>query len=224
MSENSFRRDVHRTLDALARPIPGLHSGSMAAVRAQRSERAEQGSRFGWLAGAAAFLLALAVVGVFSLTNGALLGHVPAHPRADSGVWAEDLTLTGDVRAHVTSTVANNAAIPSSCTGKASTAVGYVLILTINTDHGVWQVSVAVDPYQGPGTYTTTTDNPNSPRALMVDPQRENGWHSGPNDTVVVTVDSTEEAGTISATMSVPYSTSTTPEIINGKWSCRTSQ
>ncbi len=108
---SAFRRDVHRALDSLARPVPALHSRSMAAVRAQDARRNERGSRFGWLAGVAAVLLALAVVGVFQLMNGALVGQKPAHPRVDSGVWAEDLTLTGDVRAHVTSTVANNGAM-----------------------------------------------------------------------------------------------------------------
>jgi hypothetical protein len=194
----------------------------MAAVRAHGVRSVEQGSRFGWLVGVAAFLLALAVVGVFQLQNGA-----STHPSVNSGVWTEDLTLTGDVSAHVTSTVADKGAVRSACTGKTSRAVGkYSVTLTISTDQGVWQFDVLVDPYQGPGTYTKTGDNPNSARALIVDPARTTGLHSGPDDTVVFTVDPTEEAGTVSATMSVPYSpaASTTPETINGTWSCRTSQ
>jgi len=226
MNQNSFRRDVHRALDGLARPVPGLHSLSMAAVRAKDVAGVERGSRLGWLAGATALLLTLAVVGVFQLTNGALLGHTPAHPGVDSEIWVEDLTLTGDVSAHVTSTVANKGAVRSACTGKTSRAVGkYSLTLAFSTDHGVWQFDVLVDLYQGPGTYTIV-GNPNSARALIVDPARTAGSHSGPDDTMVFTVDSTEEAGTVSATMSVPYlpATSTTPETINGAWSCRTSQ
>jgi len=224
---SDFRRDVHRALDPLARPVLGLHSRSMAAVRAKSVEGVERRSRFGWVAGAAALLLALAVVGVFQLKNGALLGHTPAHPRVDAGVWSEDLTLTGDVRAHVTSTVANQGPVASSCTGKTSEAVGkYSLTLTIGTNNGVWQFNVFVDPYQGPGTYTISAGNPRSPRALIVDPARTTGWHSGPDDAVVFTVDPTAEAGTVSATMSVPYSpaASTNPETISGTWSCRTSQ
>ncbi len=224
MSENPIRGDVHRALDALARPVPELHSRSMGAVRAQRVEGVDGGSRFGWLAGATALVLALAVVGVFLLMKGALLGYTPAQPGVNSGVWAEDLTVTGDVSAHVTSTVANAGAIRNECTGKISRTVGkYSLLLVISTDQGVWQIAVDVDPYQGPGTYTTTTDNPNSPRVWIVDAEKTS-WHSGPDDAVVFTVDSTEEAGTVSARLSARVLLpSAPPETINGTWSCRTS-
>ena len=227
MSQNSFRGDLHRALDALARPIPSLHSRSVAAVRAHGVEGVERSMRFGWLAGAAAVLLALAVVGVFQLENGAPVGRPLVHPPFDSGVWTEDLTLTGDVRGHVTTTVANKGPLRNTCTGKTSKAIGaYSLLLTIATDQGVWQFTVDVDHYQGPGTYTLTPDSPIYPRALLVNNRQTADWHSELPDTVVFTVDPTEEAGTISAKMSVylaiPASTAP-PETINGSWSCRTS-
>jgi hypothetical protein len=199
----------------------------MTAVRAHGVEGVERTKRFGWLAGAAAVVLAIVVVGVFRLANGIPVGRPPVHPPVDFGVWTEDLTLTGDVSAHVTRTVANKGGVRSSCTGKTSSAVGkYSLTLTFNTNQGVWQFAVDVDPYQGPGTYTMTPGNPHPPRALIVDAARTSDWREGPDDVVVFTVDPTEEAGTVSATMSVFPSrpgASVTPETISGAWSCRTS-
>ena len=226
---NEFRRDVHRALDPLARPVPALHSRSMAAVRAQNGRSVERGSRFGWLAGVATLLLALAVVGVFQFQNRGFFGHAPTRQVVDSGVWNEDLTLTGDARGHVTSTVANTPAIRSSCTGKTSRVIGkYSLQLTFSTAQGVWQLFLDIDPYQGPGTYTVTADHPTSARALLANAGGGTvDWHSGADDSVVFTVDSTEEAGTISATMSIFLSRppgSAPPETINGTWTCRTSQ
>lgn len=231
MSE--FRSDVHRALDPLARPVPALHNRSMAAVRAYDARGVDRGSRFGWLAGVAALLLAMAVVGVFQLQNGAFIGHGPTRPAVDSGIWTEDLTLTGDIRGHMTSTVANHGAIRSSCTGKTSRVIGkYSLTLTLSTDQGVWQLAVDIDPYQGPGTYTRTPATASSVRAVLVNQGRTEDWSSGPDDSVVVTVDSTEEAGTVSATMSsflsnpagsVPPGTFNGTETINGTWTCRTS-
>lgn len=227
MSE--FRRDIHRALDALAQPVPALHSRSMAAVRARDAGRVERGSRFGWLAGVATLLLALAVVGVFQLQNRGFFGHTPTRQVVDSGVWNEDLTLTGNARGHVTSSVANTPAIRSSCTGKTSRAIGkYSLQLTFSTDQGEWQLFVDIDPYQGPGTYTVTADHPTSARALLANAGGGTlDWHSGPDDPVIFTVDSTQEAGTISATMSIFLSRppgSAPPETITGAWTCRTSQ
>jgi hypothetical protein len=229
MSQNSFRGDLHRALDELERPVPSLHSRSIAAVRAHGVESVKRGTRFGWLAGAAAVLLALAIVGVFQLANGIPVGRPLDHPTVDSGVWTEDLNLTGDVHGPVTSTVANTGAVRSSCTGKTSKAIGkYSLQLTFRTDQGAWQFFVDVDPYQGPGTYMVTPDHPTSARALFANAGGGTvDWHSGADDPVVFTVDSTEEAGTVMATMSVYLSVppgSAPPETITGRWTCRTSQ
>jgi hypothetical protein len=226
MSQNSFRGDLHRALDELQRPVPSLHSRSIAAVRAHGVESVKRGTRFGWLAGAAAVLLALAIVGVFQLANGIPVGRPLVHPAVDSGVWTEDLTLTGDVHGHVTSTVANKGPLRNTCTGKTSKAIGkYSLLLIIATAQDVWGFTVDVDRYQGPGTYTLTPDSQNYPRTGLVNAGHTASWHSVLSDTVVFTVDPTEEAGTISATMSnfsIPAS-SAPPETIDGSWSCRTS-
>lgn len=228
MRDSRLRSDVHGSLHPLARPIPGLLSYCMDAVRAKPVQTSHRASVFRNLAGAAAVVLALTLVGVLVLRNAS--PYTPGAPAVQSAVWPEDLTLTGDINAHATTTVPNSGGIRSSCTGKYGKTIGlYQLTLAINTDHGVWQLWVIVDSYSGPGTYTVDTTRTDKARPLhggIVDPTRTRDWTAGPGDSFTFTVDPGGETGTINATFSQPQPpvATSTPETVSGSWSCRSSE
>ena len=138
--------------------------------------------------------------------------------------WPEDLTLTGEVKAHATTPVANAGGVQSSCTGKEARAIGsYSLILALQTDHGVWQMDANVFSYKGPGTYAATQDA-SILRVAFINAERSSSWTSSPSDPLSLTVDATEEGGTISASLSLHnHVPASTIETVRGNWSCRTS-
>jgi hypothetical protein len=132
--------------------------------------------------------------------------------------------LAGEVNAHATAPVPNAGGVLSSCAGKLARSAGsYTLTLALQTDHGVWQLDVTVFSYKGPGTYTATT-GATVLRVNLVDANRTASWTSAPSDPLSLSVDDTEEAGTITASLSLHSSVpATTTETVRGNWTCRTS-
>lgn len=144
-----------------------------------------------------------------------------ASPTPTPATWPEDLTLVGDVTGHATATMPNAGATTSSCTGKYSIA-GYSLILVLSTDQGVFQLFVSVPGYRGPGTYANGTGQSPEVRGGIINPERTSSWTAVPGDRVTLTVDSSQESGTIDASFSDHnHQTAVVNEVVRGRWTCR---
>jgi len=77
--------------------------------------------------------------------------------------------------------------------------------------------------YKGPGTYAATQDA-SILRVAFINAERSSSWTSSPSDPLSLTVDATEEGGTISASLSLHnHVPASTIETVRGNWSCRTS-
>jgi hypothetical protein len=169
-------------------------------------------------------LIVTAALAVCSCVGSPAADRAPAtHPTASLGSWPQDLTLTGDVTGHPTATLPDAGPTTSSCTGKYSTA-GYSLILTLPTDQGVFQLFVTLSGYHGPGTYTNGADPGQQIRGGIINPERTSSWTSAPGDAATLTVNASQEGGTIDATFSDHnHQTASRGETVRGRWTCRSS-
>lgn len=141
-------------------------------------------------------------------------------PVRTPATWSEDLTLSGDINAHATATAPDSGGTTSSCSGKFSTTSGYSLILSLPTDHGIFQLFATVHAYSGPGTYTSGPSGRIS--AGIINPERTSSWTTAPDDPVTFTVNPSQESGTIDAAFSLHnHDTAATKEMVKGMWSCR---
>lgn len=142
-------------------------------------------------------------------------------PIPSPATWSEDLTLSGDINAHATATVPDRGGTTSSYSGKFS-ASGYSLILSLPTDHGVFQLFATVHTYSGPGTYTSRPSESGRISAGIINPERNSSWTTAPDDPVTFSVNPSQECGTIDAAFSLHnHDTAATKEMVKGMWSCR---
>src|SRR5579859_3043486 len=78
-------------------------------------------------------------------------------PVIPQGNWTESLRFTGDVKGEITGIVTDTATTQSICSGaKARNGQPWSdsFFATLDSTGQVWQFTILVDNFRGPGTYT----------------------------------------------------------------------
>jgi hypothetical protein len=167
----------------------------------------------------------LRLAGIVALFVLAACGPAPVKTAASpspvipQGNWTEFLTFRGDVGGVATGIVTDTATQQSVCSGsKARNGEPWSdsFFITVNATGQVWQFTVHVGSFRGPGTYT------NGAVAIAFQlPDNSQAWISGPSDKVTFTIDRSQQSGTIDALLTNAATGKAGSEHVTGNWNCR---
>ena len=148
-------------------------------------------------------------------------------PVIAQGTWTQNLVLTGDLPGHITSVVPDQGTQQTFCSGsKARNGETWSdsFYTNVDTSGNEWQVNIIIENFRGPGTYTNkdvkislqAADNSKAWLNQDVDPIT-----NSPADKVTLTMDRSQQAGTMDAFLTNAASGAHSAEHITGNWNCR---
>ena len=162
-------------------------------------------------------IVALFVLAACSQTNTAT-GPTPS-PVIPQGTWTQSLTLTGDLQGQITSILPDTEAQQSICSGaKARNGDTWSesFFATVDSSGDQWQISIAIDIFRGPGTYTN-----HDLKVVLQSPDNTKAWLNQDADKVMFTIDRSQQSGTIDAQLTNASTGKTAAEHILGHWNCK---
>ena len=143
---------------------------------------------------------------------------VSPSPVIPQGSWNQSLTLSGDVSGQITTIVPDTSAQKSTCSGSRARN-GEVwadsFFTTIDTSGTQWQLTIVVQNFRGPGTYSNGDVN-----VVLQSPDNSKAWLSLSADKVTFTINRSQQSGTIDASLTNATSGTTGAEHVKGTWSC----
>jgi hypothetical protein len=148
-------------------------------------------------------------------------------PVLPEGNWTQNLTLTGDLPGHITSIVPDQAGQQTFCSGaKARNGETWSdsFFTTVDASGNQWQISIVVENFRGPGTYTDK-----DVKIAMQSPDNSQTWlnqdadptQNLPADKVTFTIGRNQQTGTIDASLTNATSGKRGAEHMTGTWNCR---
>lgn len=175
----------------------------------------------------------LRLAGIVALFVLAACGQTTANvaptpsPVLASGNWNEDLTLTGELPGHITSIVPDQAAQQTFCSGaKARSGETWSdsFYAIVDATGNQWQLSIVVDNFRGPGTYTNkdvkiALQSLDNTKTWLN--QDADATQNLPADNVTFTMGRDQQTGTIDASLTNATSGKRGAERITGTWNCR---
>jgi len=145
-------------------------------------------------------------------------GATPS-PVIPQGNWTEKLAFTGEVVGQMSGIVPDTSDYQTECTG-SRTRNGETWSDTfygvVESGGPVWGVVFLIDNFRGAGTYTST-----SLIVEMNSADQSQVWESQSGDQVTLTMDRSQQSGTVDATLTDATSGKTAAEHIKGQWNCR---
>lgn len=167
----------------------------------------------------------LRVVGIVALFVFAACDSTTANtvaspsPVIPQGNWSQSLTLSGDVSGQITAIVPDTSTQQSTCSGsKARNGEVWAdsFFTTIDSSGTLWQLTIVVANFRGPGTYTG-----GDVKIVLQSPDNTKAWLSLGADKVTFTIDRSQQSGTLDATLTNATSGTAAAESIKGSWNCR---
>ena len=140
-------------------------------------------------------------------------------PIIPAGNWNVSLTFKGDVAGQMTGITPDTETQQSFCSGiKARNGEVWSdsFYGTIGAASQVWQLTIAVENFRGPGTYTQPAVN-----IALQSPDNTKAWLNQPGDKIKFTIDRTLQSGTLDASLTSADSGKAGSEHITGTWNCR---
>ena len=158
--------------------------------------------------------------------SSAKVGPSPS-PVIPEGNWNENLTLSGDLPGHITAILPDQAGQQTFCSGaKARNGETWSdsFYTTVDASGNTWQVSVVIENFRGPGTYSAkdvkiVLQSPDNSQAWLnqdADPTQNLGA-----DKVTFTITRDQQSGTLDAFLTNATSGKRGAERITGNWNCR---
>ena len=175
----------------------------------------------------------LRLAGIVALFVLAACGQTSANvaptpsPVIARGNWNEDLTLSGDLSGHITSIVPDQAGQETFCSGaKARSGETWSdsFYATVDASGNQWQLSIVIDNFRGPGTYTdrdvkiALQSLDNTQTWLNQD---ADATQNLPADKVTFTIGRDQQTGTLDASLTNATSGKRAAEHITGTWNCQ---
>jgi hypothetical protein len=175
----------------------------------------------------------LRVVGIVALFVLAACGQTSGNagpspsPVIAQGNWNQNLTLTGDLAGRITTIVADVGTQQTFCSGsKARNGEVWAstFYTTVDASGNAWQLSINVQNFRGPGTYTNrdvqiSLQSSDNSRAWLN--QGADAAAKLPADKVTFTMDRSLQSGTIDASLTSAATGKRGAERIVGTWNCR---
>jgi hypothetical protein len=162
------------------------------------------------------------IVALFVLTacgqDTVKLGPSPS-PVIPQGNWNQSLTLTGDLPGQITSIVPDTTTQQSACSGsKARNGDVWSdsFYSTVDSSGTVWQLSMVIENFRGPGTYTEK-----DLKVALQLPDNSRAWLNQTGDKLTFTIDRSQQSGTLDAQLTNAESGKTAGEHITGHWNCQ---
>ncbi|HEX2646657.1 MAG TPA: hypothetical protein VHO95_05485 [Candidatus Dormibacteraeota bacterium] len=140
-------------------------------------------------------------------------------PVIAQGIWTQALTLTGDLPGQITSILPDDGAQVSICSGgKARNGDTWSesFYATVDSTGDQWQMSISIDIFRGPGTYTNKDIH-----VVLQSPDNSKAWLNQDADKVTFTIERSQQSGTIDAQLTNAATGKTAAERITGHWNCR---
>ena len=148
-------------------------------------------------------------------------------PVIAQGSWIQSLSLSGDLPGQITSIVPDQGTEQTFCSGaKARSGETWSdsFYASVDTSGSEWQVSIVIENFRGPGTYTNR-----DVRIALQSPDNSRTWLNQDADPllgldadkVTFTITRTQQTGTIDATLTNATSGKRGAEHISGTWNCR---
>ncbi len=140
-------------------------------------------------------------------------------PVIPQGSWNQSLTLSGDMSGRITTIVPDTSTQQSTCSGsKARNGEVWAdsFYTTIDASGAQWQLTMVVQNFRGPGTYTNGDVN-----VVLQSPDNTKTWLSLGSDKVTFTISRSQQSGTIDAALTNASSGTTGAEHIKGTWNCQ---
>jgi hypothetical protein len=148
-------------------------------------------------------------------------------PVIAEGNWIENLTLSGDLPGHITTILPDQAGQQNFCSGgKARSGETWSdsFFANIDASGNQWQLSIVVENFRGPGTYTDK-----DVKIALQSPDNTQTWlnqESDPTqnlgaDKVTFTMTRSQQSGSIDALLTNAASGKRGAEHITGTWNCR---
>jgi hypothetical protein len=140
-------------------------------------------------------------------------------PVIPAGNWTQSLTFMGEMPGQMTGIAIDTATQQSACTG-AKTRNGQPWSMSffapVDSSGLVWQFTVVVDNFRGPGTYA------NSSVAIAFQlPDNTRAWINQGTDKVTFVIDRSQQSGAIDAFLTNAISGKSGLEHVGGHWNCR---
>ena len=140
-------------------------------------------------------------------------------PLIAQGNWNVNLTFKGDVAGQMNGITPDTDTQQSTCSG-AKARNGDVwadsFYGTIDSSGQVWQLTIAVQNFRGPGTYTAGAVN-----VALQSPDNTRAWLNQQGDKITFTIQRSMQSGSIDATLTNAASGKVGSERITGQWNCR---
>jgi len=162
-------------------------------------------------------IVALFVLAACGQTTAAT-GPSPS-PVIAQGTWTQSLTLTGDLQGQISSILPDDGGQQSICSGgKARNGDTWSesFFASVDTTGDQWQVSISIDIFRGPGTYTNK-----DLQVVLQSPDNSRAWLNQDPDKVTFTIDRSQQSGTIDAQLTNASTGKNAAEHITGRWNCR---
>jgi hypothetical protein len=148
-------------------------------------------------------------------------------PVIPQGTWSQNLTLTGDLAGHITGVVADQGTQQTFCSGaKARDGDTWADTFYANVDSSgsEWQLNIIIENFRGPGTYTDkdvkiALQSPDNSRTWLN--QDTDPITNAAADKVTMTMDRSQQSGTIDAMLTNAATGAHGAEHISGTWNCR---
>lgn len=139
-------------------------------------------------------------------------------PVIAQGNWAQNLTFTGELAGQMTGIVADVGAQKNECSG-VKARNGQVWSDTfygvVDATGNVWEVNFYIPTFRGPGTYAAIDAS-----VEVNSPDKSKVWQSRGADKVTITMDRTQQSGTVDAALTNAITGKPGLQVI-GAWNCR---
>ena len=148
-------------------------------------------------------------------------------PVIAQGNWNQNLKLTGDLAGQITTIVPDQGSQQTFCSGtkvRNGESWSDSFYATVDSSGNEWQVSIIVQNFRGPGTYTNRDVKialqapDNSKTWLNQDADALNNLAA---DKVTFIIDRTLQSGSVDAFLTDALSGKRSAEHITGSWNCR---
>jgi hypothetical protein len=140
-------------------------------------------------------------------------------PVIPQGNWTQNLTFSGELPGQMSAIVLDNADQRSECTG-ARTHNGEPwsdsFFGTLDATGKQWGVVFLIQNFRGPGTYTN-----GDVQVQLHNVDNSQVWLNLNADKVTLTVERSQQAGTIDAQLTSATTGKSGVERITGRWNCR---
>ena len=140
-------------------------------------------------------------------------------PVIAAGNWNVSLTFKGDVAGQMNGITPDTDTQQSICSGiKARNGDTWSdsFYGTIGSGGQVWQLTIAVNNFRGPGTYTEAAVN-----IALQSPDNTKAWLNQAGDKIRFTIERSQQTGTLDAALTNADTDAAGAEHITGRWNCR---